>query len=111
MKGSKSHSSCYPGICTSLILAMCLVAPNAGAFSVLNLIPAVVSGAQNAIAEVKDRIPKYENNREPLVCQGSIGGSWLAASLVSKASPPTPTGQAVKFGADTSALKPAQREH
>ena len=103
MKGSKSLSSRYTGICTSLMLAMCLAAPNAGAFSVLDLIPGVVAGAQNAITEVKDRIPKYENNREPLICQGTVGGSWLAASLVSKVSPPTPTGQAVKFGADTSA--------
>jgi len=45
-----------------------------------------------------------DNNIEPNICQGAFGASWLAASITSKVAPPTPTGQAVKFGADTGAF-------
>ena len=101
MKNNSAYSFFYAGF---LLLALYFAAPTAEAFTALDLIPAnAVTGVQNAIAEVKDRIPKYENNREPLVCQGAVGGSWIAAALTSKLSPPTPTGQAIKFGADTSA--------
>ncbi len=44
-----------------------------------------------------------ENNQFPNVCQGAFGVTWLASAITSKFAPPTVTGQAVKFGADTSA--------
>lgn len=95
--------------CGAVLLASGLVAPAAESFTVLDLIPTqgeVLVGVQNAIAEVRDRIPKYENNTEPLVCQGAVGGTWIAAGTTSKAASLAPTpalGQAIKFGADTSA--------
>jgi hypothetical protein len=42
-----------------------------------------------------------ENNKLPNICQGAFGGSWVVAAITSKVAPPTPTGQAVKLGADS----------
>lgn len=44
-----------------------------------------------------------DNNIEPNFCQGAFAGAWAVASITSKVAPPTPTGQAIKLGADTSA--------
>jgi len=72
--------------------------------SALILLTSTTSFDAHAIGSVDLGVfQAVENNREPSACQGLSAGSWVTAVITSKVSPPTPTGQAIKFGADTSA--------